>query len=56
LAHLAREPIDAVDEQQVETSLARERERLVQAGALERGARCLVVEAVHDAPVSIAWQ
>jgi hypothetical protein len=38
LAHLAREPVDAVDEQQVDRFVAGEIERGMQAGAVELGA------------------
>jgi hypothetical protein len=51
LAHLAGEAVDAVDEQQVEAPLARQFERLFEAGPVEADAARLVLERVDDSPV-----
>ncbi|MDA8391797.1 MAG: hypothetical protein M0Z87_03150 [Actinomycetota bacterium] len=44
----AADAVDAVDEEHVELAGSRRRERGLEAGALEGGARCLVDEAVGD--------
>jgi hypothetical protein len=51
LAHLPAEPVDAVDEQQIDAPLAGEIECLLEAGAVEGGAGGLVFEGGDDAPV-----
>ena len=51
LTHLAAEPVDAVDEQQVDPFLAREVERLLEAGAVEAGPGGLVLMGGDDPPV-----
>jgi hypothetical protein len=51
LAHLARESVDAVDEQQIEAALARERERLLQARPVECRRARLILDGSDHAPV-----
>ena len=50
LAHLPRQPVDAVDEQQIDRAGARELERGLQAGPLELGAGRAVLLVGDDPP------
>ena len=55
-SHRAGEPVDPVDEQQVEAFRRRFGERALQAWPVEGGARCLVGEAARDLPAVLAFR